>query len=78
MQYLSEAHASEQALDPPAPGPDRDDAPGRYRDGLETHLDETRRHAERLEDRLRELGQGNNPLQIGLGRVQTVLGQASR
>jgi ferritin-like metal-binding protein YciE len=49
---------------------------GSYRDGLETHLDETRRHAERLEGRLSELGQGNNPLQVGLGAVQSVIGQA--
>ena len=49
---------------------------GRYRNGLETHLDQTRRHAERLEDRLGELGQGNNPLQMGLGAVHSVLGQA--
>ena len=33
-------------------------------------------HAERVEDRLRELGQGSNPLQFGLGVVQTVVGQA--
>jgi ferritin-like metal-binding protein YciE len=49
---------------------------GSYRDGLETHLNETRRHAERLERRLGELGQGNNPLQVGLGAVQSVIGQA--
>src|SRR3954465_4502090 len=49
---------------------------GSYRDGLETHLEETRRHAERLEGRLRELGQGNNPLQVGLGDVESVIGQA--
>jgi ferritin-like metal-binding protein YciE len=49
---------------------------GSYRDGLETHLKETRRHASRLEDRLGELGEGNNPLQVGLGAVQSVIGQA--
>ena len=49
---------------------------GQYRDGLETHLDETRRHAERIERRLGELGQGNNPFQVGLGLVQTAIGQA--
>ena len=48
---------------------------GSYRDGLETHLQETRRHAERLENRLRELGHGNDPLQIGLGAVESVIGQ---
>jgi ferritin-like metal-binding protein YciE len=49
---------------------------GSYRDGLETHLNETRGHAERLERRLSELGQGNNPVQVGLGAVQSVIGQA--
>ena len=49
---------------------------GSYRDGLETHLQETRRHAERVENRLGELDQGKNPLQAGLGAVQTVAGQA--
>jgi hypothetical protein len=38
---------------------------GDYRDGLESHLQETRRHAERLEGRLAELGQDGNPLQFG-------------
>jgi ferritin-like metal-binding protein YciE len=47
-----------------------------YRDGLETHLQETRRHAERLEGRLAELGQGNNPLQVGLGALESLVGQA--
>ena len=49
---------------------------GQYRDGLETHLQETRRHAERLEGRLAELGQGNNPLQVGLGALESLVGQA--
>ena len=49
---------------------------GQYRDGLETHLQETRRHADRLEGRLAELGQGNNLLQAGLGAVESLVGQA--
>ena len=59
----------------PVAGPDRETPKGRYRDRLETHLDPTRRHAERVEDRLRELDQGNNPLQAGFGAVQSVVGQ---
>ena len=49
---------------------------GQYRDGLETHLEETRRHAQRIERRLGELGEGNNPFQVGLGLLQTAIGQA--
>jgi ferritin-like metal-binding protein YciE len=75
VQYLSEAHASEQALTRQLQAQIAMTPRGRYRSGLETHLDQTRRHAERLEDRLRALGQGDNPLQMGLGVVQTVLGQ---
>ena len=36
---------------------------GSYRSGLEKHLGETRDHAERVRDRLRELGHGGNPIQ---------------
>ncbi len=76
VQYLNEAHGSEQALTRQLQAQIAMTPKGRYRNGLETHLDQTRRHAARLEDRLRELGQGNNPLQAGLGAVQSVVGQA--
>ena len=77
VQYLNEAHGSEQALTRQLQAQIAMTPKGRYRNGLETHLDQTRRHAERLEDRLRELGQGsNNPLQVAVGAVQSVLGQA--
>jgi ferritin-like metal-binding protein YciE len=75
VQYLNEAHGSEQALTRQLQAQIAMTPKGRYRNGLETHLDQTRRHAERLEDRLRALGQGDNPLEMGLGVVQTVLGQ---
>jgi ferritin-like metal-binding protein YciE len=76
VQYLNEAHASELALVRQLQAQIAMTPRGSYRDGLETHLNETRRHAERLEHRLSELGQGNNPLQVGLGAVQSVIGQA--
>ncbi len=75
-QYLNEAHASELALVRQLQAQIAMTPRGGYRDDLETHLQETRRHAERLERRLGELGQGSNPLQVGLGAVQSVLGQA--
>jgi ferritin-like metal-binding protein YciE len=75
VQYLNEAHASELALVRQLQAQIAMTPTGRYRDGLENHLEETRGHAERLEVRLQELGQGDNPLQMGLGLVQTVIGQ---
>ena len=76
VQYLNEAHGAESALVRQLQAQIAMTPKGSYRDGLESHLDETRSHAERVENRLRELGQGNNPLQFGLGVVQTVVGQA--
>jgi ferritin-like metal-binding protein YciE len=76
VQYLNEAHGSELALVRQLQAQIAMTPRGQYRDGLETHLQETRRHAERVEARLAELGQGNNPLQAGLGAVQSVIGQA--
>ena len=49
---------------------------GSYRAGLETHLNETRDHAERVGRRLQQLGDGTNPLMAVVGAVETVLGQA--
>ncbi len=76
VQYLNEARSSELALVRQLQAQIAMTPRGSYRDGLETHLQETRRHAERVENRLGELDQGNNPLQAGLGAVWTVVGQA--
>ena len=76
VQYLNEAHGMELALVRQLQAQIAMTPSGRYRDGLESHLEETRRHADRIERRLGELDQGNNPLQVGLGLVQTVIGQA--
>ncbi len=76
VQYLNEARGSELALVRQLQAQIAMTPRGSYRDGLETHLQETRRHAERVENRLGELDQGKNALQAGLGAVQTVAGQA--
>ena len=76
VQYLNEAHGSELALVRQLQAQIAMTSRGSYRSGLETHLQETRQHAERLERRMRELGHGNNPLQVGLGAIQSVVGQA--
>jgi ferritin-like metal-binding protein YciE len=77
VQYVNEAHGAELALVRQLQAQIAMTPRGQYRDGLETHLEETRRHAERLERRLAELGQGrNNPLQVGLGALESLVGQA--
>jgi ferritin-like metal-binding protein YciE len=76
VQYLNEAHGSELALVRQLQAQIAMTPSGSYRKGLEAHLQETRRHAERLEDRLRELGVGSNLLQMGRGVVESLLGQA--
>ena len=76
VQYLNEAHGAELALVRQLQAQIAMTPRGQYRDRLETHLQETRRHAERLEGRLAELGQGNNPLQVGLGALESLVGQA--
>jgi ferritin-like metal-binding protein YciE len=76
VQYLNEAHGAELGLVRQLQAQIAMTPKGQYRDGLESHLDETRRHAERLEARLAELGDANNPLQVGLGAVESLIGQA--
>ena len=76
MQYLSEAHATEQALVTVLQSQIAMTPGGSYRNGLESHLRETRDHATRVQRRLDELGQGSSPIQAGVGLVQSVVGQA--
>ena len=76
VQYLNEAHGAELALVRQLQAQIAMTPRGQYRDGLESHLRETRRHAERVEVRLSELGEGNNPLQAGLGALESLIGQA--
>jgi ferritin-like metal-binding protein YciE len=76
VQYLSEAHGTEQALVTVLQSQIAMTPDGSYRDGLETHVRKTRDHATRVQGRLDELGQGSSPLQAGVGLVQSVVGQA--
>jgi ferritin-like metal-binding protein YciE len=76
VQYLNEAHASEVALIRVLQSQIAMTPRGAYRDALETHLKETRDHAQRVERRLGELGQGWNPVQTVVGAAETVIGQA--
>ena len=76
VQYLDEAHATEQALVRVLQSQIAMAPEGSYRSGLESHLDETRDHAVRVRARLKALGQGSNPLMGLVGLAETVLGQA--
>ncbi|MBA2346862.1 MAG: DUF892 family protein [Solirubrobacterales bacterium] len=75
VQYLNEAHASEQALVRVLQAQIAMTPRGSYRTGLEKHLDETQAHAERVGRRLQQLDQGSNPLSIVVGVAETVVGQ---
>ena len=77
IQYLGEAHATEMALTRVLQSQIAMTPRGAYRSALESHLTQTRDHAERVQVRLRELGDGGgNPLTASLGFVGGIVGQA--
>jgi ferritin-like metal-binding protein YciE len=76
VQYLNEAHGMEQALVRVLQSQIAMTPRGSYRNAIESHLLETRSHAERVTVRLNELEQGRSPFQLGIGLLQSVLGQA--
>ena len=76
VQYLNEAHAMELSMVQTLSAHVAITPRSAYRTGLETHLRETRRHAERIERRLEQLGEGHNPLQAGFALAQATIGQA--
>ena len=76
LQYLGEAHASEQALIRVLQSQIAMTPRGAYRTALERHLRETRDHASRVDARRRELGQRASPLAVATGVVESVVGQA--
>jgi ferritin-like metal-binding protein YciE len=76
VQYLNEAHATEHALVRVLQSQIAMTPRGSYRNGLETHLRETREHADRVGRRLEALGNGSNPLMAVVGALETVVGQA--
>ena len=76
VQYLGEAHASEVGLVNVLRSQIAMIPRGSYRDGLEKHLDETQEHARRIRERLGELGQGRNPVQVFVGFAETLISQS--
>ncbi|MEV4420383.1 DUF892 family protein [Patulibacter sp. NPDC049589] len=75
VQYLAEAHASEVALVRVLQSQIAMTPKGRFRSGLESHLAETRDHADRLRGRLKDLRWARNPLLLAVGVTETVVGQ---
>lgn len=75
LQYLNEAHSMEHALVRVLQSQIAMTPRGSYRTALETHLGETRGHAERIGRRLKELDPGSNPVMTALGAVGGALGQ---
>ncbi|MDQ3632520.1 MAG: ferritin-like domain-containing protein [Actinomycetota bacterium] len=76
LQYLNEAQGNEQALTRVLQSQIAMTPSGSYRSILETHLGETRRHAERVGKRSKALGDSSNPLTAAVGVLQGVAGQA--
>jgi ferritin-like metal-binding protein YciE len=75
VQYLNEAHATEMALTRVLQSQIAMTPRGSYRSALESHLEETQDHAQRVERRLQDLGAGGNPLQVVVGLAESVVGQ---
>jgi ferritin-like metal-binding protein YciE len=75
-QYLNDAHATEQGLVRTLQAQIAMTPHGRHRNGLEAHLQQTKGHASKVQERLRELDGGRNPLQWGIGLLQSAFEQA--
>jgi ferritin-like metal-binding protein YciE len=76
VQYLGEAHASEVGLVSVLRSQIAMTPRGSYRDGLEKHLNETRGHAKRIQQRLGELEQGRKAVQVFVGFAETLISQS--
>jgi ferritin-like metal-binding protein YciE len=75
VQYLNEAKASEDALVRVLQSQIAMTPRGSYRELLESHLGETRKHSTRVAERVRRLGTGSNPLTTFVGFWEDFLGQ---
>ncbi len=76
IQYLNEAHGAEHALERVLEAQIAVTPRGAFRKALESHLRETREHADRLHTRMSELGGGPGALELGVGLLENALGQA--
>jgi ferritin-like metal-binding protein YciE len=75
VQYLNEAYAAEVGMRRDIQTQIAVTPSGRYRTALERHLRETTRHAERLGERLVELGETRGRVQSGIGTATALAAQ---
>lgn len=75
-QYLNEAHNTEQELARTLQAQIAMTPHGRHRTGLEAHLQQTKAHASKVRERLRELDGSSNPLLWGIGLLENAVEQA--
>jgi ferritin-like metal-binding protein YciE len=75
IDYLREAQAAEQAGISLLESHLRGAPPGPYRSEARRHLDETRRHAHQVGERLTDLGAGGSPLGAAITLGEAVVGR---
>jgi ferritin-like metal-binding protein YciE len=75
LQYLGEARATEQSLVRVLQSQIAMTPRGTYRTALEQHLRQTRDHAARVGERMKELGGAGSPLGAAVGALESVVGQ---
>jgi ferritin-like metal-binding protein YciE len=76
LRYLTEAHAMEAGLVSTLAAHLAITPRGSYHELLERHLGETAAHRDRLQERVRQLGAGQSPLEAVYGLAQLLAGQA--
>src|SRR3954468_7091722 len=76
IEQLREAEATEQASLSLLEGHLRGAPPGPYRAALRRHLDETRRHAHQVGERLQSLGASRGTIETVVGLGEAVVGRA--
>src|SRR3954463_899324 len=77
IDQLREAEAVEQSSISLLQSHLRGAPPGPYRAALRRHLDETRRHAHQVAERLQDIGASRSPLQAAIGLGEAVGGRAT-
>ena len=76
VQYLSEAHANELGMVRALQSQIAITPRGSYRNALEKHLRETREHARRVQERVRQLDGARSPFQALVGLAEAMFAQS--